>query len=109
MPCKLVANVLPDFAVYSAAGVTDGWRLYNETKYSLVIVDYRLSDGNGIELCERIRSQDYLTPVIFITGDPKLTESDVRIAGGQRLIRKGTPTFVDELYASAKGLSVSTR
>ena len=54
-----------------------------------------------------MRSQDYQTPVVVVSGDPFLSESKVRIAGGQRLITKGTATFIDDLYAAAKNLAIN--
>jgi CheY-like chemotaxis protein len=105
--CRLIAAILTGYEMVSALSADEAWRLYNEGPFSLLILDYRLGESNGMEFCERIRQQDYLTPIIFITGDPNITEADVRIAGGQRLVRKGEPAFLDQLFQNAAMLAVS--
>ena len=105
--CRMIATVLSAYEIISAASIGEAWRLYNGQSYSLIVLDYRLADGNGIEFCERVRRQDFQTPIIFITGDPSLTDADIRMAGAQRLIRKGNPTFVADLFADAKTLAVT--
>jgi len=104
---RLVATVLSGFEVVSAETIAKGWELFSTQDFSLVILDYWFPDGSGLELCERMRSQDYQTPVVVVSGDPFLSESTVRIAGGQRLITKGTPTFIDDLYKAAKNLAIN--
>lgn len=106
--CRMIAAVLaPGYEIVSALSAAEAWRLYNDGPFSLVILDYRLGDGDGLKLCERIRQQDFQTPIIFISGDPNISEATVRISGAQRLIRKGAPGFLDEIYAHAQILSVT--
>ena len=106
--CRMVAAVLsPEYDIVSALSAEEAWQRYYEGPFSLVILDYRLCDSNGLDICERIRRQDFLTPVIFITGDPNISETTVRIAGGQRLVRKGDPSFLDEIYKNAQILAVT--
>jgi DNA-binding response OmpR family regulator len=105
--CKMIATVLAGYEIVSATSIEEAWRHYNDQPFSLIVLDYRLEDGNGVDFCERIRAQDFLTPIIFITGDPSLTEADVRMAGGQRLVRKGSPKFVDDLFSGARTLAVT--
>jgi two-component system OmpR family response regulator len=38
-------------------------------KFDLYLLDSRLVDGSGIELCEKLREFDKTTPVIFYSGD----------------------------------------
>ncbi len=38
------------------------------TQFDLYILDTYLSDGSGIELCERIRMFDSATPILFYSG-----------------------------------------
>jgi len=106
--CRMIAAVLaPEYEIVSALSAREAWHLYNDGRFSLVILDFRLDDGDGLALCERIRRQDFLTTIIFITGDPNISETSVRIAGGQRLIRKGQTEFLDQLYAYTQALSVT--
>jgi len=104
--CRLIARVLSGYEIVPATTMSEAWELYNEQSFSLLVVDYRLTDGNGVEFCDRVRRLDFMTPVIFISGDPSLTEAEVRMAGGQRLLRKGSSTFIDDLYANVQMLAV---
>lgn len=104
--CELVAAVLGGYEVKMAHSVEGAWDLYNNQKFSLILLDFRLPDGNGLKFCEEIRGRDFLTPVIFISNDPDLTEIQVRIAGGQKLIKKLDPNFIDQLRSLADSLSV---
>src|SRR3954447_12343361 len=105
--CKLVGAVLPGFEIISANTVKQAWQHYIDQKFSLIITDFHLTDGNGLRLCERIRERDYLTPIVVISGDVELTEADVKIAGAQKLITKGSVTFLDDLFSSASLLHVT--
>ena len=105
--CTLVAAVLPEFEIVSATTVAEAWQLYNEERFCLIIIDYHLEDGSGLDFCERIRKHDYLTPVVIISGDDQLTYADVRMAGAQRFITKGSVRFVDDLTAAANALHVT--
>ena len=106
--CKLIKTVLSGFELICAETAESAWNLFNGQIFSLVILDYHLPQGvSGLELCERIRSHDYSTPVVVVSGDPELSESRVRIAGGQQLITKGSPTFIDDLYKAAKNLAIN--
>jgi DNA-binding response OmpR family regulator len=105
--CHMITTVLSGFEIVSAFSVEEAWRLYNNETFSLIILDYRLDDGNGIELCERIRRRDYQTPIIFMTGHSDIGEANVRMAGGQRLVRKGDPAFLDSIRNCANTLAVN--
>lgn len=104
--CELIAAVLTDYEVISAAGVRDAWEKYSSQRFSMVVLDYHLADGDGLSLCERIREKDMQTPIVFITGDEDLAETQIREAGAQRLISKSSPRFIDEVFEVVELLSV---
>src|SRR5690606_3363500 len=58
-----------------------------KNKYDLVLLDYRLGDGNGLEVLDFIQSQGLFVPVIIMTGF-----SDVRTA--VRAMRKGVYDYI---------------
>jgi DNA-binding response OmpR family regulator len=104
--CELVAAVLRGYEVKVAHTVEEAREYYNGEKFSLILLDFRLPDGDGLNFCEEIRGRDFLTPIIFISNDSDLTEIQVRIAGGQKLIKKLDPNFIDQLRSLADNLSV---
>lgn len=58
-----------------------------KNKYDLVLLDYRLGDGNGLEVLDFIQAQGIVVPVIIMTGF-----SDVRTA--VRAMRKGVYDYI---------------
>ena len=104
--CELIAAVLTDYEVVSSAGERDAWDKYSSRKFSMIILDYHLTEGDGLSLCDRIREVDMQTPIAFITGDDELIESQIRIAGAQRLVSKSSPRFIDEVFEIVEQLSV---
>lgn len=49
---------------------------------SAVILDYRLADIEGSEVCREIRKHDSKLPVIFFTGDAQETSRQKSISAG---------------------------
>lgn len=56
-----------DVQVVSAGTVRDGWLRFEEDRPDVVVMDYQLPDGTGLELFDRIRVADPKRPVIFLT------------------------------------------
>lgn len=104
--CELIAAILTEYEVESVADIKAARRRLCEAKFSLIVLDFHLPDGDGLSFCEEVRRTDFQTPIIFITGDDSLSEAKVRMAGGQRLIQKDSLTFVDDLIAESDSLSV---
>jgi CheY-like chemotaxis protein len=104
--CELIAAILTDCEVIFAQGAKAAWETYASRKFSLIILDYHLADGDGLDLCERIRDKDLQTPIVFITGDDDLADQSIREAGAQRCLRKSNHKFIDELLDLVQSLSV---
>ncbi len=93
----------PGFSVVSAKCVNEALRLAAEAltldpdyRYDLYLLDVMLPDGNGLELCRRLREFDPDTPVIFFTAksEPQYKEQAFE-AGARAYI--GKPALPDEL------------
>lgn len=57
---------LDRYSVISAHNVTEAWEKINMESFNLIILDVNLPDGDGFELCKKIKAvQD--TPVVFLT------------------------------------------
>jgi DNA-binding response OmpR family regulator len=104
--CSAIANVLASYKLTWATSMDDARELYQLQRFSLIFISDHLPDGNGLKLCEEIRNDDYLTPIIIMSRNPELSEIQTRIAGAQRLIKKHQPDYLRELRVLADYLSV---
>lgn len=63
-----------------ATDVACGFQLYSTGKFDIIISDVILPDGNGFELCRKIRVHDTRIPILMLTAlgttDDKLTGFD---------------------------------
>jgi DNA-binding response OmpR family regulator len=62
---EIAAFVLDEYALCYARDFDEGLRLAQRGYFDLYILDNWLPDGNGIDLCRRIREFDPHTPVLF--------------------------------------------
>jgi DNA-binding response OmpR family regulator len=60
------------FDVATAADLATGWDAISRARLDLLVLDLMLPDGNGLDLCRRIRKHDAALPVLILTarGDP---------------------------------------
>lgn len=54
--------------VTSAATVAEATELAEGQSFDLFVIDMRLPDGSGVELCRRLRELQPHAPVVFYTG-----------------------------------------
>lgn len=54
------------FIVYKASSVKSAEEAYRRRKYDMILLDVMLQDGNGYDICRKIREKDD-TPIIFLT------------------------------------------
>jgi DNA-binding response OmpR family regulator len=68
--CDLLTLVLTreNYEVAISPSVTKALELAKGQKFDVMIIDSRLSDGTGVELCCAIRQYDGLTPILFYSG-----------------------------------------
>jgi DNA-binding response OmpR family regulator len=73
----------------------------SNTKFSIMIFDINLPDGNGFDLCKEVRESDITTPILFLTaqGDEDSLVTGFEV-GGNDYIRK--PFSFVELRARIK-------
>jgi two-component system, NtrC family, response regulator HydG len=86
---ELVSWILKDYQVIHVRTRADALQLISEHEFDAMILDYRLPDGNGVEICEFARQNDISVPILLITGDARLREARALKAGAQGLLRKG--------------------
>lgn len=58
-----------DYEVKTAATMEEACEMALATKFDLYVLDKRLPDGTGVELCETLQKFTPNVPCIFYTGD----------------------------------------
>ena len=63
----MMAALLDDFgyAVMTAGSVAEGWEMAQAMAFDLYLLDVRLPDGTGVELCQKLRALHPEIPVIY--------------------------------------------
>ena len=74
-------------------------RLSQSARFDLYLLDSRLPDGTGAELCQRICSFDRVTPILFLSADASpQTQAEVFRLGAQAYLTKPVdPEVVKEM------------
>ena len=58
-----------DYEVHTAATMQEACNIAQNTDYDLYVLDKRLPDGTGIQLCQTLQELTPMVPCIFYTGD----------------------------------------
>ena len=58
-----------DYEVHTAATMQEACDVAQNTEYDLYVLDKRLPDGTGIQLCQTLQELTPSVPCIFYTGD----------------------------------------
>jgi CheY-like chemotaxis protein len=58
-----------DYQVHTAATMQEACNMAMNTQYDLYVLDKRLPDGTGMQLCETLQKLTPTVPCIFYTGD----------------------------------------
>lgn len=82
--CELVSLYLtdPQVEVVSAHSAADALRRAGSERFDLYLLDLRLPDGSGIELCQRLHALAPFTPIIFISAAARDEEVSAGLAAG---------------------------
>ena len=86
--CALVTETLKGWNVAAEFSRAEGLRRATAEQFDLILLDYHLPDGTGLELCREIRSFDVGTPILVFTATHSMDHDTVLAAGGQGLLRK---------------------
>ena len=106
--CEMVSVMLGSagYEVAQATSVAEGLRLAKKMNFDLILLDWVLNDGTGVELCQMIRAFDTDTPIIFYSGvayQSKIKEA--MKAGAQGFLIKPVPneTLIDTVSRFVNG------
>lgn len=86
--CVLVVATLSDWNVTTANSCGEALRRATGENFDLILLDYHLPDGNGLDLCTQIRAFDVSTPILIITATHSLEHERVLANGAQGVMKK---------------------
>jgi CheY-like chemotaxis protein len=87
--CELLRFLFSDYEVLTASTLTEAWQVAQSNAIDLYVLDCRLPDGTGLELCRQIRASDRHTPVLFCSADVRqAAERQALEAGAQAYLTK---------------------
>jgi len=65
-----------------AVTLTQGWEKLSTKNYDLILLDWMLPDGTGIELLKRLRHEKISTPVLLFSSKKEVEEKVEALDGG---------------------------
>jgi DNA-binding NtrC family response regulator len=78
-----------DYEVQTASTIQEASRLASESQFDLYVLDKRLPDGTGLELCETLNRITPGVPCIFYTGDAyEIHRHEAMTAGAAAFVAK---------------------
>ncbi len=84
--CEIISLMLhnadENYRVTTTASVNTALNLMAEEPFDLYILDYRLPEMSGIDLCRLIRQADAKTPIMFFTGMAREVDGDNALEAG---------------------------
>ena len=93
---------LSDYEVTTARGMGEALGLIERQEFDLYVLDKRLPDGSGLDLCRRLNAATPHVPVIFYTGDAyDLHREQGLCAGAEAYVPKPD---IDELIETVQRL-----
>ena len=96
-----------NYQVHTAATMEEACRKAADVEYDLYVLDKRLPDGTGVELCEKLTAITPHVPCIFYTGDAyEIHRREALAAGAAAFVAKpdieGLINAVHELLANSE-------
>jgi CheY-like chemotaxis protein len=107
--CTLISTMLGQvgFEVEPASGVAEALELLKDTRFDLYLLERRLPDGSGIDLCRQIRGLDPHAPILFFAAIARKQDRELAVsAGAQGYLAK--PEGVFDLVEVVSRLSSGT-
>jgi two-component system response regulator PilR (NtrC family) len=98
-----------NYEVVTASTIERAFQETKDQQFHLVILDSRVGDGSGVDLCRSIRKGDKMTPIVFCSGlTAEKNKQEALDAGAQAYLIK--PVSIADLYATVKDwTSISSR
>jgi len=89
-----------DYEVHTARTVKEAMQLASTHEFDLYVLDKRLPDGSGMELCRLLNQLSPGVPCIFYTGDAyEINRQEAMAAGADAYIPKpDVEALIDAVY-----------
>lgn len=89
------------YGVLTAGSVGEALQLATDITFDLYILDVRLPDGTGVELCQKLREMRPGIPILYYSayGDPAEVESALSICGDAYLKKPVCIADIENLVA----------
>jgi DNA-binding NtrC family response regulator len=73
--CHMLRLMLPDgqYEVQTGQSVAEALEAIEQKPFEVYVLDYKLPDGSGLDVAERIRSKGSEAPIILISGYDRST------------------------------------
>ena len=90
-----------DYGVLTAGSVGEALELAKDIAFDLYILDVRLPDGTGVELCQKLRTMRPGVPIIYYSayGDAAEVDRALGICGDAYLKKPVCIADIEELVA----------
>ena len=90
------------YEVVGAGTVAEAFTYARSVGFDLYLIDRWLPDGEGIELCRKIRTFDSTTPIVFLTADARETTRAQAMAAGAQgyMVKPGDPGQLEQIIAT---------
>lgn len=101
--CELLEFILADYEIVFASGIDEALILFVNQDFQLCLLDNKLFDGIGTELCKEIRALNKSVPIVFASGVSSRNDIQKALdAGAQAYLVK--PYFPEDLKKIVKEL-----
>lgn len=104
-----LANKVKDWLVFEKYTVdvahngADANHFLAAYQYDVIILDWSLPDGTGLDICKSFRSKGGVTPILFLTGKDSIESKELGLdSGADDYVTK--PFHVKELGARVRAL-----
>jgi len=100
--CFMVSTMceLAGIEVVTTKTVAEAWRLAQSEHFDLYLLDSRFPDGDGLELCRRLREYAPHTPIIIYSGNAYEADKKKGLAAGANNYL--TKPYLDDIAVTIK-------